>query len=71
MMHVHLMYGYNNKITFSDVDECEDFYLNNCDQLCANTIGSYNCNCTDGYSLSTDEHTCLGKPKKIYMYAST
>ena len=41
----------------TDIDECsrED---NLCEQLCNNTIGSYYCNCTEGYRLSQDQHGC-------------
>ena len=38
--------------TFSDIDECADVTLNNCDTdaTCTNTEGSYQCVCNDGYS---------------------
>ena len=46
---------------FTDTNECA---INNggCDQLCANTQGSYWCSCNNGYVLNaTDGHTCIGK----------
>ena len=47
-------------VTFqTDIDEClgPD---NGCEHGCVNTIRSYNCNCTEGYKLYTDERTCTG-----------
>lgn len=35
----------------ADIDECKNITLNNCPDniTCTNTIGSFTCNCTDGY----------------------
>lgn len=33
----------------------------NCDQLCNNTIGSFTCDCRDGYILAADMFTCEGE----------
>ena len=43
-----------------DIDECA---LNNggCDQVCNNTIGSFQCGCNSGYTLSFDGITCSGR----------
>jgi len=48
-----------NIICYVDVDEC---YSNNggCEQNCTNTVGSFYCNCTRGYSLKNDTN-CEGK----------
>uniref|UniRef100_A0A1I8GCU0 EGF-like domain-containing protein n=1 Tax=Macrostomum lignano TaxID=282301 RepID=A0A1I8GCU0_9PLAT len=35
-----------------DVDECADEWLNRCMYRCANTIGSFRCECPPGYRLS-------------------
>lgn len=42
----------------TDVDECLD---NNggCQQVCVNTMGSYECQCTEGFFLSDNQHTCI------------
>ena len=42
---------------FSDVNECET-ESNVCDQLCENTIGSFQCGCNEGYSLIRDGKSC-------------
>lgn len=43
---------------WTDVDECLD---NNggCQQVCVNTMGSYECQCTEGFFLSDNQHTCI------------
>lgn len=40
-----------------DIDECQRGV---CSQGCVNSIGSYNCSCFTGYSLSSDQTTCTG-----------
>lgn len=44
----------------TDVDECREQHP--CTQKCVNTIGSYRCACSDGYSLSRDGHSCQSIP---------
>ena len=46
--------------TFSDVNECREG-MDSCEQQCSNTIGSFMCNCSAGYRLDLDGHTCNGK----------
>ena len=44
----------------TDIDEC--FTSNGgCDHVCANTVGSFNCSCNDGFLLTADGATCDGK----------
>ena len=54
------------------MDECQSTSLNQCQQQCVNTIGSYKCGCNTGYQLSPDGKTCTGKSKtdihKIYSF---
>ena len=42
-----------------DVDECQN--ITSCEQLCMNTMGSYECGCTSGYELQHDGLTCEGQ----------
>ena len=41
-----------------DVNECETEDSNNCDQICTNTEGGYECSCGAGTRLSEDRITC-------------
>ena len=43
----------------TDINECN---TNNggCEQICTNTMGSYECSCSPRYLLSTNGHSCLG-----------
>ena len=43
---------------FVDIDECAGD-IDDCDQICTNTNGSFQCSCNSGYSLSSDERSCL------------
>ena len=43
-----------------DIDECTS-KESSCDHSCVNTEGSYNCICHTGYSLGSDNHTCVGR----------
>ncbi|KAM6170133.1 epidermal growth factor-like protein 7 [Rhynchocyon petersi] len=50
--------GWQGDSCQTDVDECSSG-LASCPQLCANTVGSYQCWCQQGYHLSTDGTHCL------------
>ena len=39
----------------------------NCDQTCENTDGSFQCGCTNGWKLKTDNRTCIGRKKSIFF----
>lgn len=41
----------------SDINECTED-IDTCQQLCLNTMGSYNCDCNSGYRLASDGFTC-------------
>ena len=56
-------------LLFLDFDECQEgrdqiegkaF----CEQDCVNTLGSYVCQCREGYELHPDGKTCIGKDIK-------
>ena len=46
--------------TLTDVNECSD-RNGECQQICVNTIGSFNCQCNQGYSIHG--YSCIGKSK--------
>ena len=48
-----------NNNYFLDTNEC---LLNNggCSQLCVNSLGSYQCNCGNGYQLNNNQIDCDG-----------
>lgn len=39
------------------MDECKEENLD-CEHICVNTVGSYHCECREGFSLRPDNHTC-------------
>ena len=47
-------------IIFSDIDECNG--VNDCQQQCNNTAGSYLCSCLEGFTLESDGRNCMGMP---------
>ena len=44
---------------YSDINEC-NLNISGCSQECVNTVGSYYCDCDNGYLLDSDNHTCTG-----------
>ena len=58
-------------IYVSEIDECQRL-LDNCQQECINTEGSFNCSCNEGFELQDDERTCEGNKllKLLYLCAS-
>ena len=54
-----------NTFKFADINECDD--LNDCEQLCMNTEGSYSCSCTMGFDLADDGRKCNGTYQHIYI----
>ena len=46
----------------SDANECNDAFLNNCEQECVNTRGSFECGCRSGFAVDPNDRTkCIGK----------
>ena len=43
---------------FTDIDECAR--VNDCQQLCTDTDGSFSCGCEIGYALDPNGYTCAG-----------
>ena len=52
---------------FIDINECS-LNTDGCDQVCINTMGSFQCSCNRGYTLNTDEITCTGTILKLTWY---
>jgi hypothetical protein len=44
----------------SDVNECQTSN-GGCEQVCTNTVGSFECSCNRGYSLASAGLLCIGK----------
>jgi len=42
-----------------DIDECVEG-ISGCSQVCSNTDGSFECSCTEGYSLGLNGKICEG-----------
>ena len=47
-----------HSVFFPDIDECTG--VNDCQQICTNTAGSYTCSCESGFVLFENGHTCNG-----------
>ena len=49
-----------------DIDECA---VDNggCSDTCTNTLGSFLCQCPEGYILDTDDQTCIGKSYTVQL----
>jgi hypothetical protein len=51
----------------AEINECQDGN-SSCEQVCMNTIGSYECACYDGYRLNQDRLTCTGSHFSVNSY---
>ena len=50
----------------SDTNEC-DLENGGCEHFCTNLVGSYKCNCQNGYSLAPNGHDCIGAYRDIMI----
>lgn len=44
---------------YTDIDECSE-QIHQCTHACQNTMGSYVCNCKDGFRLQANNRSCYG-----------
>ena len=51
---------------YVDINECEGGH--GCSHICNNEIGSFYCECRNGYTLQADGKTCLGN--SVYKISS-
>ena len=51
-----------------DIDECSN-NQHDCDHICGNIVGAFNCSCQNGFILQPDGRTCEGN--KIYIHVYT
>ena len=49
-----------NDGVFTDIDECTNSSACGQNQLCVDTIGSFMCNCIEGFTLTQDGDDCEG-----------
>ena len=49
-----------NYVSMLDIDECT-LGIDNCNQTCLDTEGTYTCSCNSAYHLNSDGRTCDGK----------
>ena len=56
---IHRMHKLQSLNNHTDTDECS---VDNagCNQTCVNEVGSYHCECLDGYLLDEDQKRCSG-----------
>ena len=54
----------DSRFISSDIDECAD-NIDDCQQLCVNVGGTYNCACNYGYRLNIDRATCSQSEYKM------
>jgi hypothetical protein len=53
--------GNTGQFCITDIDECSDNPCTDAHRtVCINSLGSYSCDCEDGFELTSNE-TCVGK----------
>ena len=55
-----VVYSSYTSLILVDIDECDEG-IDGCEQICINTVGSYNCSCDPGYDLASNQLNCSGK----------
>ena len=61
---LHAIMFYLPPCFYPDINECLSTATHNCsaqnNEICVNIEGSFQCNCTEGFSKETDNNTCQG-----------
>lgn len=67
MLIVHVFTPFSTPVLccILDIDECVSNVTNNCEHVCTNMAGSYECSCETGYYLASDAINCRGKVKLL------
>ena len=69
-LHYGLLCGivviYHSVVVYVDINEC-DSANGQCEQICTNTDGSYECSCRTTFFLSNDKHTCTGEYHLLHI----
>ena len=58
-MYMAYMTFFNFSFAHTDINECER--SRTCQHSCVNTVGSYRCECREGYTLSSNKYSCIGE----------
>lgn len=58
----YFLWNISKDIFLADVDECATGNGNLCrNGQCINTVGSFQCQCNEGYEVAPDGRTCVGE----------
>ena len=55
---------FSDKCSHSDVNEC-DSSNGGCEQICTNSVGSFECSCDAGFTLDSDNRNCTGNTPSL------
>ena len=52
-------------VLYVDNNECMDGTNGDCDQVCVNSLGSFSCDCREGFTLASNGTSCTGKTQQF------
>lgn len=59
----HILFSFS----IPDINECV-LNLHDCQHICINTLGGYECGCHPGFQLNVDKRSCDGEVSNLYCY---